>query len=301
MISSDDELAQAFDYYKGKLFRLYVKAGNYIIHYYTLFYLSHFSFLSSIDLADSPEDPEPGDNPERKGPVHPGVICDGCNGSIYGSRFKCLICTDYDLCSGCEGKGIHVDHNMVELEKPSQFGLFGGPPFADGWLGHPGAWGSGGCHRGRGRRSGGRGAGPCSWNPSSQGGYPYRRWGTGGRCDTTRGGRAGPWFSGEGRQCKPECKPESKPTEDQPADPEAMDTDQKGSTGEDERRKYLRNVGNAVSNFLEPFGIKVDVGVVGDEDGKKAGSDASATGGESTAVVSDHEVYIVSISTSCEL
>lgn len=50
--------------------------------------------------------------------VHPNVICDGCEGPVVGTRFKCSVCPDYDLCSTCEGKGIHKDHNMVMFQSP---------------------------------------------------------------------------------------------------------------------------------------------------------------------------------------
>ena len=49
---------------------------------------------------------------------HPGVVCDGCEGSIRGPRFKCLICPDYDLCKGCEEKGLHPEHEFVKFRKP---------------------------------------------------------------------------------------------------------------------------------------------------------------------------------------
>lgn len=61
-----------------------------------------------------------------------------------------------------------------------------------------------------------------------------------------------------------------------------MDTEQKGGPGEEDRRGFLRGVGEAVSNFLEPFGVKVDVDVVGGDGGSgdktadpKAEGDAS--------------------------
>lgn len=37
---------------------------------------------------------------------HEGVSCDSCmKGNFRGRRFKCLICYDYDLCSGCFEQG----------------------------------------------------------------------------------------------------------------------------------------------------------------------------------------------------
>ena len=75
---------------------------------------------------------------------HEWVRCDGCNMSpIVGVRYKCLEwvfqhridipltdntmsfcsseCPDYDLCSGCEEKGVHPsDHRMLRIENPDQ-------------------------------------------------------------------------------------------------------------------------------------------------------------------------------------
>lgn len=33
-------------------------------------------------------------------PFHPNIVCDGCQQGIVGTRYKCLSCPDYDLCSG---------------------------------------------------------------------------------------------------------------------------------------------------------------------------------------------------------
>ncbi|OQV13462.1 putative Sequestosome-1 [Hypsibius exemplaris] len=50
--------------------------------------------------------------------VHRGVTCDGCGGVVAGSRFKCLLCPDYDLCEGCHGKGTHSEHDMLVIRAP---------------------------------------------------------------------------------------------------------------------------------------------------------------------------------------
>lgn len=37
--------------------------------------------------------------------VHP-ALCDNCNSRIYGVRYKCSVCPNYDLCSKCEAQNI---------------------------------------------------------------------------------------------------------------------------------------------------------------------------------------------------
>jgi len=59
--------------------------------------------------------------------VHPGVICDGCDGPVLGPRYKCLTCPDYDLCGSCEAGGLHVQHKMIRLPAPCKRGS-GAPP-----------------------------------------------------------------------------------------------------------------------------------------------------------------------------
>ncbi|KAL8609310.1 hypothetical protein ACOMHN_060038 [Nucella lapillus] len=67
---------------------------------------------------------------------HPGVVCDGCEGSIYGPRFKCVICPDYDLCATCEQKGIHPEHDKFKITHPQTAGGHGGfmPPHFRRWM-----------------------------------------------------------------------------------------------------------------------------------------------------------------------
>ncbi|KAF9569562.1 hypothetical protein EC968_002459 [Mortierella alpina] len=50
-----------------------------------------------------------------------GVICDGCNNDIYGVRYKCGNCPDYDLCGNCEAlpEPIHdPSHVFLKIRKP---------------------------------------------------------------------------------------------------------------------------------------------------------------------------------------
>lgn len=54
--------------------------------------------------------------------VHPNVICDGCNGPVVGTRYKCSVCPDYDLCAACEGRGLHREHSKLAF--PTAFGHF---------------------------------------------------------------------------------------------------------------------------------------------------------------------------------
>ncbi|WVQ99972.1 hypothetical protein IAU59_007115 [Kwoniella sp. CBS 9459] len=54
---------------------------------------------------------------------HPNIICDGCDGSIRGARYKCMhpSCPDYDLCESCEAAPFAVhpnDHPMLKMKVP---------------------------------------------------------------------------------------------------------------------------------------------------------------------------------------
>lgn len=50
-------------------------------------------------------------------PIHFGVVCDNCDGSIIGDRFKCTVCPDYDLCEECMKKDVH-SHPMNTINRP---------------------------------------------------------------------------------------------------------------------------------------------------------------------------------------
>ncbi len=57
--------------------------------------------------------------------VHWGYACDGCNSSIYGSRFHCRTCSDYDICQYCFDQNIHSEHSMLEIRFPKKCRRFG--------------------------------------------------------------------------------------------------------------------------------------------------------------------------------
>jgi hypothetical protein len=41
------------------------------------------------------------------------LTCDGCGANpLEGNRWKCLVCTDFDLCERCHGGNIHGHHNF---------------------------------------------------------------------------------------------------------------------------------------------------------------------------------------------
>uniref|UniRef100_A0A8C0MJ78 Sequestosome 1 n=2 Tax=Canis lupus familiaris TaxID=9615 RepID=A0A8C0MJ78_CANLF len=102
--SSDEELTMAMSYVKDDIFRIYIK-----------------------EKKECRRDHRPPCAQEApRGLVHPNVICDGCNGPVVGTRYKCSVCPDYDLCAACEGKGLHREHSKLVF--PGTFG-----PFSEGF------------------------------------------------------------------------------------------------------------------------------------------------------------------------
>ena len=61
-----------------------------------------FGFGFASATAAPPASEEAGNT---SGEEHPGVVCDGCDKTIRGFRYKCVQCPDYDLCGKCETKG----------------------------------------------------------------------------------------------------------------------------------------------------------------------------------------------------
>lgn len=92
--SSDDELMEAVKNVSDGILRVFIHEKP-----------------SASAAAPAPSQPEP---------LHIGVTCDGCEGQVRGIRYKCLVCPDYDLCSGCKATGMHGEHQMAEMEHPLQ-------------------------------------------------------------------------------------------------------------------------------------------------------------------------------------
>lgn len=179
---------------------------------------------------------------QPEGPEHYGVVCDGCSSGIFGVRYKCLVCPDYDLCSSCERQGNHVDHNMVAIKDPQSFNPWG----------FPGGLRRGGPCRGMGRYHchGGRGRPGPQWLSPYFLQHMMEQW-----------GQAGP------SQRPPQEKQSQRKTEEmeteQPApEPAPAADDEEAQLEKEQRQSYLQDIGEAVSTFLRPFGVKVDVGVV---------------------------------------
>jgi Zinc finger, ZZ type len=43
--------------------------------------------------------------------------CDGCQEKIFGVRYKCIECPDYDLCTDCEKRKFHPEHIILRLSR----------------------------------------------------------------------------------------------------------------------------------------------------------------------------------------
>ena len=176
----------------------------------------------------------------KEGPHHVGVVCDGCGSEIYGVRYKCLVCPDFDLCSACERKGEHVEHNMVSIRDPLNYSPWGARPFGGPWRGRRG-------HHCRGR---GRHGGPWA--------HPFFLQNLFGGLWGAPGGPPCGQQPGE-EKTRGEGKSEEMDMEQQtPGEPSGEQT----QLGREQQQSYLQDIGQAVSNFLRPFGVKVDVDVV---------------------------------------
>lgn len=49
---------------------------------------------------------------------HRGILCDVCDKDIYGFRYKCLDCDEFDMCMDCEPKQLHKEHLLLRITNP---------------------------------------------------------------------------------------------------------------------------------------------------------------------------------------
>ncbi|KAJ2959011.1 hypothetical protein NQZ79_g5478 [Umbelopsis isabellina] len=60
---------------------------------------------------------------------HSGVRCDGCEKWIYGVRYKCGNCADFDFCSKCEASANHdPKHVFLKIKRPVNGPIFSNVP-----------------------------------------------------------------------------------------------------------------------------------------------------------------------------
>ncbi|CAL8262313.1 unnamed protein product [Lota lota] len=117
--SSDDELRMALTALQDNTFRLFIKEKKEHRREFPL-----HAFPGGIPPFTFPPPPGPGvphaPPPPHHGPppVHPNVTCDGCEGPVAGTRFKCTVCPDYDLCSACQATGLHREHALLPIWHP---------------------------------------------------------------------------------------------------------------------------------------------------------------------------------------
>ncbi|KAL1261385.1 hypothetical protein QQF64_006650 [Cirrhinus molitorella] len=128
--SSDDELMMGLALVKDDTFRVYIKqkkehkrdSSPHGVPGFS-FTPPHFSPPGPNPMGPPPMGPPGGPHmgppPHHHPPLlHPGVTCDGCDGPVVGTRFKCTVCPDYDLCPSCQGKGLHKEHALLPIIHP---------------------------------------------------------------------------------------------------------------------------------------------------------------------------------------
>lgn len=152
--SSDDELMMGLTMVKDSTFRIFIKGkiqiqiflyqeAVWVMMNVFKFKLDRTSFFTLSEKKEHKRDfphhvdqgfpfpPPPG--PHHMGPpghhtmgppphhqplIHLGVTCDGCEGQVAGTRFKCTVCPNYDLCSTCQAKGLHKEHALLPIFHP---------------------------------------------------------------------------------------------------------------------------------------------------------------------------------------
>lgn len=118
--SSDDELMMGLGLTKDDTFRIFIKEKKEDKRDFL-----HHGGQGFFHPPPGPHHMGPAGPPPPMGPpphhppmTHPGVTCDGCDGPVAGTRFKCTVCPNYDLCSTCQAKGLHKEHALLPIFHP---------------------------------------------------------------------------------------------------------------------------------------------------------------------------------------
>ncbi|XP_034038121.1 sequestosome-1 isoform X2 [Thalassophryne amazonica] len=115
--SSDDELMMGLACMKDATFRLYLREKKEFRRDFPLHAFPPFAF------GPPPAGPAQAPPPHHSPPpaVHPNVTCDGCDSPVVGTRFKCSVCPNYDLCTTCQAQGMHTEHALLPIWHPLQW------------------------------------------------------------------------------------------------------------------------------------------------------------------------------------
>jgi len=97
-VETDEELLIALNELKGPVYK--------------------FNLVPSKVYSTEFNDHQQQERQPRAEQLHPGIICDGCQGKVSGFRYKCMTCPDYDLCERCEAQRIHSGHKMIRISTP---------------------------------------------------------------------------------------------------------------------------------------------------------------------------------------
>ncbi|KAG7465360.1 hypothetical protein MATL_G00175550 [Megalops atlanticus] len=180
--SSDDELMMGLSCVKDDTFRIFIKEKK-----------------------------------EHKRDFHP----QGFQGAVAGTRFKCTVCPDYDLCSSCQAKGLHKEHPLMPIWHPlnSMFEVSAPPMVSRG-----------------------------KWLRKMRHGMPHCMW-AGAQNQHQNQNQPQPGPSG--------AQPASQAT----PPPENSQTQPDGATSSQANVEYLKNIGEGVAAMLSPLGIDVDIDV----------------------------------------
>ncbi|XP_027865436.1 LOW QUALITY PROTEIN: sequestosome-1 [Xiphophorus couchianus] len=118
--SSDDELMMGLSFVKDATFRLYIRERKEHRRDFPLHAFPPFAFGPPPPHHHGPAHTAPPTHMAPPPAVHPNVTCDGCEGAVVGTRFKCSVCPDYDLCSSCQAQGKHTEHALLPIWHPLQ-------------------------------------------------------------------------------------------------------------------------------------------------------------------------------------